>query len=43
MNYIQASNRHKLSFGSLEDTIEQDNPAPFNIGFIVGFASPTKP
>jgi len=26
MEYIQASNRYQLSFGSLEDSIEQDNP-----------------
>ena len=34
MEYIQASNRHQLSFGSLEDSIEQDNPVRFVDAFV---------
>ena len=34
MEYIQASNRHQLSFGSLEDSIEQDNPFRFVDAFV---------
>jgi hypothetical protein len=26
MEYISSHNRHQLSFGSLEDAIEKDNP-----------------
>lgn len=34
MEYIQPSNRHQLSFSSLEDSIEQDNPVRFIEAFV---------
>jgi transposase len=34
MNYIEPSNRHQLSFGSLEDAVENDNPVRFIEAFV---------
>lgn len=34
MEYIQPSNRHQLSFGSLEDAVEKDNPVRFIEAFV---------
>lgn len=34
MEYIQPFNRHQLSFGSLEDSIEEDNPVRFVEAFV---------
>lgn len=34
MNYIQPANRYQLSFGSLEDAVESDNPVRFIEAFV---------